>query len=213
MIKRLIFDVDSTLIVGVSFMPFIEEALKKHALFSKENVGAVLKAIRTYETEYSSYTIENYREHLSKYLGFELEEEWVRTFFDTLKDCVPPKNQRLIDVIGELSQHYEMVLLTNFFGQSQMNRLNTMGIGKYFSEYYGEELIKPNEEIYIKACGNHRPEECVMIGDNLELDVECPSRLGLKTILVNTKNIPTQGLKYAIVDKVEDINCELIESL
>ncbi len=29
MIKRLIFDVDSTLIVGVNFLPFIEKTLKR----------------------------------------------------------------------------------------------------------------------------------------------------------------------------------------
>ncbi len=213
MIKRLIFDVDSTLIVGVNFLPFIEKTLKRYDLLTQKNIEGIFTMIATYESEYSSYTRENYLTHLNKCLGFEVEETWLDAFFEELKNCVPSKNQRLIDAIDGLSEHYEMVLLTNFFGQSQMNRLNTMGIGKYFSEYFGEELIKPNREIYLKACGAHLPEECVMIGDDVDLDIKGASRCGLKTILVNTKKVPTEGLDCAVIDKVEDIDCDLIESL
>ncbi len=213
MIKRLIFDVDSTLIVGVSFLPYIESTLKKYDLYSEENMKKVFYAIATYEDNYNCYTKENYRRHLSDNLGFEIEEGWIDSLFENIKDCVPPENPKLNRAIEELSKHYEMVLLTNFFGESQMNRLNTMGIGKYFQEYYGEELIKPNKEIYHKACGSHNTEECVMIGDNLALDVEAALKEGLHAIFVNTKKADITGISVPIVDKVEDIDRDLIEKL
>ena len=46
-----------------------------------------------------------------------------------------------------------------------------MKIGKYFSECYGEKLIKPNKQAYLSACGNKNPSECVMIGDDIYLDI------------------------------------------
>lgn len=39
---------------------------------------------------------------------------------------------------------YELVLLSNYFEESQRNRLTAMRINDYFSEYYGEKIIKPN---------------------------------------------------------------------
>lgn len=63
------------------------------------------------------------------------------------------------------------------------------------------------------ACGNNQPEECVMIGDSVFLDVEQPKMAGLKAILVNTKNVPTDDVDAVVVNKVEDINAGLIESL
>ncbi len=44
---------------------------------------------------------------------------------------------------------YELVLLSNFFEESQRNRLVTMGVNDYFIEFYGEIIIKPSREVYL----------------------------------------------------------------
>lgn len=49
MIKRLIFDVDSTLIVGVSFTTAVENTLKELGMYSESNVENFFKGISTYE--------------------------------------------------------------------------------------------------------------------------------------------------------------------
>lgn len=143
----------------------------------------------------------------------QLPMNFLDVLFENLKTAIPQKNQKLIDSISELSKKYELVLLTNYFGQTQLNRLNNMGIGEFFSEYYGENLNKPNFDAYIQACGNNKPDECVMIGDDIHLDIEGAKKAGLHTIFVNSKNISLDNIDTVVVDKVEDITQELIETI
>ena len=63
------------------------------------------------------------------------------------------------------------------------------------------------------ACGEYKPYECVMIGDDLYLDIECAQNIGMNTILVSTKNENTAGVNTIVVKKVEEIDIPLIESI
>ena len=183
MIKRLIFDVDGTLIQGVDFILSVSKTLKKMGCYSEENVKLFFNGINTYEQLYDNYNLIDYTQHMGNAINKKLPENFVQTFFDELKTCIPPRNELLIDNIHKLSQQYELVLLTNYFAQSQLNRLNNMGIGKYFSECYGEKIIKPNKQAYLSACRNRKPNECVMIGDDIYLDITRAKQEGLNTIL------------------------------
>ena len=213
MIKRLIFDVDSTLIVGANFKEAVENTLEELNIYSEENLDNFFEGIASYEGVYDNYNSRDYKKHMEECMNVLIPNNFLDVFFYYLKDAIPERNEKLISTIDSLSKKYELVLLTNYFSISQLNRLNNMGIGKYFTEVYGEDLIKPNEYAYIKACGKHNPEECVMIGDSLYLDVECAQKAGLKAIFVNTKKIPTGNLNVVTVDKVEDINEDVLNKL
>ena len=213
MINRLIFDIDNTLITNVSFRGAISNTLNDLGIYSEENVNNFIKGIGDYEDLYNSYNYIDYKKHMEKYMGVAIPDDFYDVFFYYLKDVVPKYNERLINTIDNLSKRYDLVILSNFFSVSQMNRLNTMGIGKYFSSISGEELIKPNKEAYIKACGSYKPEECVMIGDSLYLDIECAQKEGLKTIFVNTKKVDNINIDTVVVDKVEDITEDIINKL
>lgn len=148
MIKRLIFDVDGTLITDVSFIPPIENVLKRIDAYSEENVKLFFDGIKSYEENFNSYNVHDYLKH--------------------------------------------------------------MGIGHFFDECYGEELIKPNVEAYLQACGNNKPSECVMIGDDIYLDIETAQKIGLNTIFVNSKNIVNENIKTVTVQSVTEIDENLI---
>jgi len=213
MIKRLIFDVDNTLITNVNFSKSIEETLKQINLYSKENVQSFLNGIKSYEKKYNNYNVDDYVNHMQQTIGKSLPHDFLDIFFENLKSAIPGKNQRLIDTISKLSQKYELVLLTNYFSKSQLNRLNNMGIGQFFSECHGEKLIKPNFDAYINACGLNMPSECVMIGDDIFLDIECATKIGMNTIFVNSKNVSTNNINTITVNNVEEITETLIETL
>ena len=142
-----------------------------------------------------------------------MPSDFLEIFFENLKDAIPNINLNLVNTIKQLSKKYELVLLTNYFGESQLNRLNNIGIGNYFIECYGESLIKPYKEAYVKACGKYKPSECVMIGDDIFLDIECAMNIVINTIFVNSKNISINNINTVIVKKVEDIDEKLIESI
>lgn len=213
MIKRLIFDVDGTLITEVNFVDAIKRTLKRLNIYSDEKIAVFLEGIKTYENKFNNYNIEDYTAHMSNAIGNQLPKEFLKVFFEELKDVIPSRNETLIKIIKELSNVYELVLLTNYFSESQLNRLNNMGIGHFFIECYGEKLIKPNFEAYISACGKYTPSECVIIGDDIFLDIEQAQKVGLNTIFVNTKNIKNYNIKTFEVEKVEEINVNLINAI
>lgn len=210
MIKRLIFDVDGTLITGVNFIDSVKKTLDKLRMYSEDNVKLFIKGIKTYEQLYNNYNIKSYTKHFEQVLSNKLPENFVFIFWEELKNAIPPRSDKLISTISELSQKYELVLLTNYFAISQLNRLNNMGIGKFFKECYGEHCIKPNKKVYLDACGGNKVEECIMIGDDLYLDIKRAGEERLSTIFVNTKSVETNSSMGIVVDSVEDISEELI---
>ncbi len=152
MIKRLIFDIDGTLIRGVTFDKAIRESLQKYGLYTEENKQKFIKAIPIYERQYNEYKAEQYLQFLSQTIGQKLDEVFLDTYFRNLGAyAVPDDNQQLIETIERLSEKYELVLLSNYFEKSQRGRLEHIGINKYFSEYYGEKICKPNIQAFIDA--------------------------------------------------------------
>lgn len=152
MIKRLIFDIDGTLITGVSFDKAITNSLLEFGIFSEENKQKFIYAISTYENYHKEYEQNQYLQYFSQTLGCNLDKNFLNTFFRNLgMYAIPDDNQELIETIDQLSRKYELVLLSNYFEKSQRGRLEHIGIDKYFFEYYGEKICKPDRQAYIDA--------------------------------------------------------------
>ena len=213
MIKRLIFDVDGTIITGVNFIDSVTVTLSKLGINGENSVKLFLKAIKTYEQLHDNYNIRDYTKHMEKAINTKLPNDFAYVFWEELKSAIPPKNDNLINTISKLSKEYELVLLTNYFAKSQLNRLNNMEIGSFFKEGYGEKCIKPNANAYLSACGDKKVQECIMIGDDLHLDIEGAKKQGLHTIFVNSKGIETNSNIGIVVNSVEDISKELISQI
>ena len=152
MIKRLIFDIDGTLITGVSFDKAIPNSLLEFGIFSEENKQKFIYAISTYENYHKEYEQNQYLQYFSQTLWCNLDKNFLNTFFRNLgMYAIPDDNQELIETIDQLSRKYELVLLSNYFEKSQRGRLEHIGIDKYFSEYYGEKICKLDRQAYIDA--------------------------------------------------------------
>lgn len=227
MIKRLIFDVDGTLIAGAKFFSSIDgtvitgnairiaikRALEKLNLYSEENMDKFLKAIDEYEEQFDNYNKKDYIHFFEAVLNAKLDETFIDILFEAISHCIPEENEKLTNTLTELSKRYELVILTNYFSKSQITRLNNMGIGHFFTECHGEKLIKPHLNSYINACGKNKPEECVMIGDDFKLDVENAKKAGLNAIWVNSKHLKLHDENTVMVHKVEEITKELIQKI
>ena len=79
--------------------------------------------------------------------------------------------------------------MTNWFRKCQVERLENTGWLKFFDEVYDAEDYpkKPYKESYIRAMGNNKPNECIMIGDSYENDVKKPLEIGMNAIYYNPK--------------------------
>jgi len=152
MIKRLIFDIDETLITDVTFDEAIKGTLQEYGLIYEDDLQKFKYGISTYENEHCRYEEKEYLRHFSKILGKQLNEKFLYIHFNNLLiHAIPDYNKELINTIDKLSRKYELVLLSNYFEESQRNRLEKIGINNYFTEYYGEKISKPHKQAFIDA--------------------------------------------------------------
>ena len=186
MIKKIIFDLDNTLIEWKSeYGRAIRDALKDSNMDSSEDLVAKLgKAIDEYEIYYDTYDKEIMRVMFEKYTNLKIPNEFMDRWLYNLESCTPNEDKELEKTLKYLSSKYELVVLTNWFSNCQSKRLENLNVSKYFKEIIGTDKIKnkPNEKSYEYACNPYKYSECVMVGDNYEIDIEVPKKLGMKTI-------------------------------
>ena len=188
MIKRIIFDIDGTLITGVNFSSYVTNTFKRYGIENIENTKQFLLNIKEYENTHNCYDRNLYLNFFSNKIGCELDYHFLEIFFQELRKAIPKNTKGIKSMLSGLSD-YELVLLSNYFEESQRNRLTSMGINDFFIEYYGESIIKPNELAYRQAQGIYKPGECVVVGDDKRLDIDVPKSLGFKSESFNNKYI------------------------
>lgn len=192
MVKRIIFDLDDTLIPWKNsyFNKFFPTLKKYDVIENKKDIFKLSNAIDEYEKIYSRYNDESFISLIDKAMNKKIPKD----FYDELKEffttCIPDEiDKEVIEVLEYLNKKYELVVLTNFFEELQNKRLENYGIKKYFIDVIGgDKYIKPYKESYLLACGSNNPNECVMIGDNYQNDVEGALQNGLQAIYLNLKN-------------------------
>lgn len=193
MVKRIIFDLDNTLIIWKEeFLNTLNETLEQLNIDYNDCILTNLKkAISIYETKYDIYKEEYLLELFKKQTNIDLPNNFVEIWKNKLKKCISlDYNKETIDTLEYLYKKYDLVVLTNWFTDQQSSRLENANILKYFKEVIGTDKVlnKPNKEAFMYACQNYLPDECIMIGDNLDIDIIGAKNAGLKTILIDYKN-------------------------
>lgn len=212
MIKRVIFDVDNTLIEWKDEYDYeVNKALDEMNIkYNDVEVKNLYKAIMSYEEDNYIFNIDKMWEFVKSYTKKQYPKELLIKIIEKWGNCTENQaSDELIDVLQYLKNKYEMVTLTDWYLKPQVNRLKRLGIDKFFSEMYGAENFrrKPFPDGFLKAKGNHLPEECVLIGDNLERDIEGAVNVGINAIWYSPKN------KDIRVNEKLDIYCENNEDI
>ncbi len=109
-----------------------------------------------------------------------------------------PSKKNLFDYTPEIldyltKKNYQLHLITNGFEAVQHKKLATSNLAKYFKEVITSEVsnsLKPQKEIFDFAFLKTKalPHHSIMIGDNLEADVQGGINAGIDTIFVNHIN-------------------------
>ena len=183
MIKKIIFDLDNTLIDWIDEYDYaLRDTLIKYNI--NFDYGLLSNAIDEYDYTskiYNSYDLMNYLNN--KYnLGITIDfiNDWLK---ELGKQGKP--NKGVVELLEYLHNKYELVVLTNWESNCQINRLKSAGIYKYFKGVYGGEVYKkPSYEAFKKAMGPYNIDECIMVGDSMKFDIEPALKLGIKTYMV-----------------------------
>lgn len=198
MIKRILFDLDNTLIKWENDYKYL--SIKEAGIDDIELSKKIDIATSKYEENIDILTRENFINYILS-LNLGVDKEQINKIIDNDCNRYKKASKELIDLLEYLSSKYELVVVTNWFLDVQSKRLENAGILKYFKKVYAssEYKSKPNKEIFIAALENNKPSECVMIGDSIEKDIEPAYNLGMKVILIGKND------KYESVDDVVDI--------
>jgi putative hydrolase of the HAD superfamily len=109
-------------------------------------------------------------------------------------DQLPLKNSLFpytIEILTYLKEkNYRMHLVTNGFEKVQHHKITHANIAHFFEEVITSEAsnsLKPNKEIfdYALAKAGAQAHESIMIGDNLDADIQGGINAGLDTVFVN----------------------------
>lgn len=156
-----------------------------------------------------------------------LRYQRLKSVFDDLKYAVSDEviNRLAVDYIDNLPSHshlfpnaktvleylkpnYKLHIITNGFQEIQDKKLKSSGIYNYFDQIINSEMAgvkKPNPFIFELALkrARTRPETSLMIGDNLEADIQGSLSVGYHAIHFNTHNGPQHKFCEMIDDLIE----------
>lgn len=96
------------------------------------------------------------------------------------------------DVLERLKKKYKLVIVSNSAEEEANLALEKFDLKKYFDYIVIScqvELAKPNPKIFQLVLDHFKvkPEEIILVGDNLEMDIVPARILGIKGILVDTR--------------------------
>ena len=122
------------------------------------------------------------------------DEELTKNMSEKFLELLPTRNILFPGTIETLSYlrecGYELHLITNGFEVTQHSKLKYSGLQGFFKEVVtseGSNSLKPHREIFdfaLNKTGAH-PNESIMIGDSIEVDIAGALNAGLHQVHVN----------------------------
>ena len=109
-----------------------------------------------------------------------------------------PKKPHLLphskEILDYLSKNYQLHILTNGFNDVQAIKLKHSGISHYFQTIVTSESTghrKPSQEIFEYALEQAQAplQHSLMIGDNLDTDIEGALRIGMDAVFYNPDQV------------------------
>ncbi len=205
MIKKIVFDLDNTLIMWKSeYISALKETIDEFNLNS--DLLEMNDIIEKLEVNHEILSKEILLEDINKKFNLNLNMDFVNTLFKK-QSLFGPINDEVIDTLKYLKNKYELVVLTNYFKEVQVGRLKHAKIYEYFNNVYcGDEVkVKPNKEAFLTSIYPNKIEECIVIGDRLDMDITPATEIGLKAIVIDYKNELPNSDKYVKIKSISDL--------
>ena len=186
---KYIFDLDGTLLTmdyRMEKMYFVS-MFGPYASLLTDRIGELLDK---YEHGFKKYDVNLLSKYLSINTGLDITPKIVEGWINIVAYGKDTMEDGVIEVLDELkSQDKKLLILSNWFSETQVPRLKNAGIYEYFDEIItGEECLKPHKEAYYRAIGDSDPSKCLLIGDNYDKDYCVPVTLGLDAVLYDKED-------------------------
>lgn len=225
MYKHIFFDLDNTLWdFERNSTETLNELYHKYRL-DELGVASPELFIRTYQ-ERNIMMWEQYR--LGKIDKETLRNErFTLTFWDMGLDAelapraladdyliISPKKNHLFphahEVLSYLQEKYTLHIITNGFEEAQYIKLDSADLSKYFAEIIISEHTgykKPDVNIFHYAAdkANAKKDECLMVGDGLEVDIIGARNAGWDAVYFNPDKIQHEEKVTYEIDSLDEL--------
>ena len=126
-------------------------------------------------------------------LAREISEKFLETL--PVQKGVFPHTFEILDYLTE--KKYQLHLITNGFEKVQWSKLNNSGLNRYFQHVITSEAsnsLKPRKEIFNFALqkAGALVDESIMLGDNLDADIQGAINFGMDSVFVNHLQVVTE---------------------
>ena len=143
-------------------------------------------------------------------LEYPISDKLINTISIQYIDFLPDFNHLFkgtFEILEYLKNKYELHIITNGFEEVQRKKIISSKIHHYFNQIITSESVgvkKPNPTIFKHALEitNAKIETSIMIGDNLEADIQGALNIGIKAIHCNFDN-----------EKIDSNECKSVNSL
>lgn len=199
MIKKVIFDLDDTLFdTKVDARKAYSSFFKKYSfdktaddLFKKLdelNYNDIIKMDELYI-------------FLKDYLGNDFSKEAFSDFIKIYNEEVSLISDDTTEVLKYLNDKYELLVLSNWFYDFQIGKMEKAKILKYFDKIYTLDTFgkKPLVDTFKRVCDPYDFSQCVIVGDSLNSDIIVPDQLGMKVFYLGNSD------KYKSISDIKEL--------
>jgi len=204
--KLIIFDMDGTLYEyeGASFRQSgaYQEILKNATLFIAKKLGKTLAE--------SEIVLKGIQERWGEQISLALEKEFQisrEEYFNTVWDIPAEKyikpNVELKPFLEKLKQKYQLAVLTDAPIVWVKNVLTALGVEQVFDDNIFDgtgNARKGNGAAFERVLSKFQlePKECVMVGDQDNIDIEPAHLMGLFTVYINKNGQKSRQANFSI---------------
>ena len=114
--KRIIFDIDGTLLESQDFRNSVVMAFERNGIvYKEEDVKRFLDGMSSYEDVNRRYNIRDYYEYLRCFSGLDIDMNFIRDYLHHAELLVDkPASDDVLETLDYLKLKYDLVVLTNF---------------------------------------------------------------------------------------------------
>ncbi|MBS4023493.1 MAG: HAD family hydrolase [Dethiobacter sp.] len=159
--------------------------------------------------------------------------EVIMPMIDSFYENVFPELRQFVSVFPEApeivsaakSLDCRVVIATNplFPSRAIRHRMNWAGISGFdfdlVTTYENMHYCKPNPNYYLEICSQIGldPNQCLMVGNDVEDDIAAAANVGMKTVFVNTMAVNKSGIEpladYTVsVGELKDLLVQIVQS-
>ena len=202
--RAIIFDVDNTLIDWHNEYIFVLKnlLLEINPNFTEKEILKIDNVIDTNEKFLTELNKDSFLKYINDKTGLTFDMNFLNNLIKGQGKCYKDDNE-LIETIKYLASKYDLFVISNWFTETQKLRLENLGIAKYFKKIIGgdENYFKPDTRCFDIILKDYKVDECVYVGDKLDVDIKPALSIGMDAIWKT--NIETN--EYKTIKNINDL--------